>query len=909
MKLFVSVIIVISLTLSSSFAATAGPASRDGRIQENIRNDLVKRQPAIKSARLTTIGPEADIVRVIVKMIEGTHTRLSGKYISSLAGKDLTAVNALLADKSEKAIRRLTSKTPADVDRERSLLEARSGYQLADINNYLSIEVSSVAEAQDLVDRLNALPEVEIAYAEPRPELAEDIPPITDDFVNDQFYLDAAPTGVDADYANTLAGGDGTGVKIVDIEGSWKFDHEDLEAAVSGYIGGGLVNEISYRNHGTAVVGTMIGTDNGYGITGITPQAEIGMVGIGGISTAEAVLLAADNLEAGDVILIELHSPGPHYNFQSVSGQLGYVCMEYWQATFDAIQLASAKGIIVCEAAGNGSENFDDDFIYDNVFDTTYRNSHAIICGAGAPPSGNYGIPHSRLGFSNYGERVNLHGYGNEVVTTGYGDLFDGGGDERQYYTQYFSGTSSASPIVTASVAALQGIYKSRYAGAVMTADVARDALIASGTPQANENGEHIGPMPDLAGAEAILAPPPDLALSPTYFEVEIQEGNDSTIVMELVNNSTVDDLDYSMTINDLTKGASDWLSVGSSSGTVAASSSALIDVYFDAKELADQIMAYKGQINIVYGINGGPLDQSAAIPVFLSVPCFDTTFTAVASFDAGGPIYNWVDITSNGAEISLLDWYNESEPSSPADDGTAGPYALGFSFPFYGANYAQVYIGANGGLSFTDTSLNSGGYYFGLSIPGTPFSTFLAPFWNDINLDPSIGGNGSVFYRGTIDSFIIEFYHVGNFNDIADTMTTFEAILTSDGDVIYQYQSVGNTGLETTATIGVAAVECEALGYYSNGQPVGHQVSDGVAVRFSPGSVVWEMSGDVNGDGDVNVGDAVYIINYVFKGGQAPPVLQEADPNCDGVINVGDAVYIINYVFKGGNAPCMYQL
>jgi len=61
---------------------------------------------------------------------------------------------------------------------------------------------------------------------------------------------------------------------------------------------------------------------------------------------------------------------------------------------------------------------------------------------------------------------------------------------------------------------------------------------------------------------------------------------------------------------------------------------------------------------------------------------------------------------------------------------------------------------------------------------------------------------------------------------------------------------------------------------------------------------------GDANNDAVVNVGDAVYVINYVFKGGNAPPCLPQADANGDGVVNVGDAVYVINYVFKGGNAP-----
>ena len=64
-------------------------------------------------------------------------------------------------------------------------------------------------------------------------------------------------------------------------------------------------------------------------------------------------------------------------------------------------------------------------------------------------------------------------------------------------------------------------------------------------------------------------------------------------------------------------------------------------------------------------------------------------------------------------------------------------------------------------------------------------------------------------------------------------------------------------------------------------------------------------VCGDANGDGSVNVGDAVYIINYVFKGGPAPvPLPCCGDANNDGSVNVGDAVYLINYVFKGGPAP-----
>jgi hypothetical protein len=62
---------------------------------------------------------------------------------------------------------------------------------------------------------------------------------------------------------------------------------------------------------------------------------------------------------------------------------------------------------------------------------------------------------------------------------------------------------------------------------------------------------------------------------------------------------------------------------------------------------------------------------------------------------------------------------------------------------------------------------------------------------------------------------------------------------------------------------------------------------------------------GDANGDGSANVGDAVFLINFVFKGGPAPEPLEAGDANCDGQTNVGDAVYLINFVFKGGPEPC----
>ena len=64
-------------------------------------------------------------------------------------------------------------------------------------------------------------------------------------------------------------------------------------------------------------------------------------------------------------------------------------------------------------------------------------------------------------------------------------------------------------------------------------------------------------------------------------------------------------------------------------------------------------------------------------------------------------------------------------------------------------------------------------------------------------------------------------------------------------------------------------------------------------------------ICGDSNNDETVNVADAVWIINYVFAGGDPPNPMEAGDANCDGTCNIADAVWIINYIFAGGLDPC----
>jgi hypothetical protein len=67
----------------------------------------------------------------------------------------------------------------------------------------------------------------------------------------------------------------------------------------------------------------------------------------------------------------------------------------------------------------------------------------------------------------------------------------------------------------------------------------------------------------------------------------------------------------------------------------------------------------------------------------------------------------------------------------------------------------------------------------------------------------------------------------------------------------------------------------------------------------------VYFIRGDVTGDGTVDIGDVVLLVNYLYKSGDAPDPISAGDVNCDGVVEVGDVVYLINYLYRGGPPPC----
>jgi hypothetical protein len=113
----------------------------------------------------------------------------------------------------------------------------------------------------------------------------------------------------------------------------------------------------------------------------------------------------------------------------------------------------------------------------------------------------------------------------------------------------------------------------------------------------------------------------------------------------------------------------------------------------------------------------------------------------------------------------------------------------------------------------------------------------------------------------------------------------------------------VDETGLVDTAYTLVDSLPAPGTYYWR----VNHYDQAGNESGFTTGNFdyIEYLCGDADGDLAINISDAVYLINYIFKGGPAPNPLEAGDVNLDGAVNVADAVYLINYIFKGGPPPC----
>ena len=68
----------------------------------------------------------------------------------------------------------------------------------------------------------------------------------------------------------------------------------------------------------------------------------------------------------------------------------------------------------------------------------------------------------------------------------------------------------------------------------------------------------------------------------------------------------------------------------------------------------------------------------------------------------------------------------------------------------------------------------------------------------------------------------------------------------------------------------------------------------------------VFFVRGDCNGDGGINVADAVYLLDFLFIGSVVLPCEDAGDIDDDGALNIADPINYLAYLFSGGPPPAV---
>jgi hypothetical protein len=378
-------------------------------------------------------------------------------------------------------------------------------------------KVLDPADLPQLLADLNAAkPDVDLAYREVNmiPAKSWAVDPTNEKLAPQQGYLNNKPQGIGVNNATVWGALDGSGVGFVDLENGWILAHQDLPVAALNPQPIENQNDKFDEDHGAAVLGIVVGQQNGMGIVGIAPKARFLGVVSQIVSIKEdrwdligAIRAAGTVLKKGDVLLLEVHTA------------TGYP-VEVEDQAFDAITVASGNGIIVIEAAGNGTASgtprdldkplplLDKDDASpprslnpDDKVKGTFADSGAILvsaCKSATRPNGT----HRRVSYASYGKRVDCYAWGDNVVTAGFGDLSETKKANR--YTELFNGTSSAAAIIAGAAILIQQMAQQQ-GGPPLTPVQLRARLSdpRQGTPiEGFQPPRQIGLMPDL---EAIV--------------------------------------------------------------------------------------------------------------------------------------------------------------------------------------------------------------------------------------------------------------------------------------------------------------------------------------------------------------------------------------------------------------------
>lgn len=427
----------------------------------------------------------------------------------------------------------------------------------------------------------------------------------------------------------------------------------------------------------------------------------------------------------------------------------------------------------------------------------------------------------------------------------------------------------------------------------------------------------------------------PEISTIPISF-IEIMDQRDSTVKELVIENSGVGVMEYTMNIiPQLSK------------------SSRFYELYLN-NDVEPAHRDYPSKFLNFY-IPKGDQDNLTGFPVEKDAGGPDNyNYYWIDSDDPKGPGFEWIDISLTGVDII----------STFGDDTYSGPFDLGFSFPYYGNVYSSIYIGSNGIIGFFPDSMNSRNKTVIPSVSGP--ENILAWLWDDLDPTNSSNPNPHVFIDTSNNRCVIQFVDYPEYQATTGDVVTAEIILSPTGNIKFQYLNIA-TGFDATNCavgiendIGTDGLEVAYLTSYLKDSLSIEFVNPGNWLKAEKFSGILEPStndiinlffntstldsgmyeaninissndidenntvipvslevifvplyicGDANGDEDgPNVADLVYMVDYLFKGGPPPTIIESA--NADGIIHggnlvdVADLTYMVDYLFKGGQPP-----
>jgi alpha-tubulin suppressor-like RCC1 family protein/Ca2+-binding RTX toxin-like protein len=187
-------------------------------------------------------------------------------------------------------------------------------------------------------------------------------------------------------------------------------------------------------------------------------------------------------------------------------------------------------------------------------------------------------------------------------------------------------------------------------------------------------------------------------------------------------------------------------------------------------------VSAHQGTTNLSLSqtlVNPTPAN-SYAITLSGNIPAA-TGYEMKASNIAGGPTYEWLDISTTGEKLLAF----------KTDRDAVVQRSIGFSFPFYGTSYSDLYITGHGYASL-ESQFDGFPHDFRAPLPNAAGTrALIAPF--EQYLEPHVLGD--IYFKSYPTYAVVQWEQVKVFG--LDSRPTFQAVIYPDGSVRFNYKAI----------------------------------------------------------------------------------------------------------------------